>query len=67
MKLIATSERGDRLVIPVAVALEKGDLIFRPMLAGKEEKPIDYEGVKGAFRAKWGYKPKQLSFTWGGD
>jgi len=67
MKLIATSERGDQLVISVAVALEEGTLHFRPMLAGKKKEPVDYLLVKDRFKAKHGYKPKQLSFSWGGE
>jgi len=67
MKLIATSERGDQLVIPVAVALEKGTLHFRLALAGEEDKPVGPTKIKALFKAKHGYKPKQLSFSWGGE
>jgi len=67
MKLIATSERGDQLVIPVAVDLEEGTLHFRPMLAGKKKEPVGPTGILAAFKAKHGYKPKRLSFTWGGE
>lgn len=67
MKLIATSERGDQLVIPVAVALEEGTFHFRPMLAGKKKEPVGPTGILDRFKAKHGYRPKHLSFSWGGE
>jgi len=67
MKMIATSERGDQLVIPVAVALEKGTFHFRPAIAGEEDRPVGPTKIKALFKAKHGYKPKGLEFSWGGE
>lgn len=66
MRLIATSERGDQLIIPVAVALEEGTFHFRPMLAKKGNKPVGPTEIRKLFQEKHGYKPDHLSFSWGG-